>query len=116
VDLGIAGGKAIVCASSRALGRACAKARAKADCEVAINGRDREQLAATPAELHRATGAKITPVAADVAAADGQRTLSSARSCRRSPKLPGSSLRQRQPPDPAKPASRSPRRESGGPV
>ena len=40
-----------------------------------INGRDREQLAATAAELHQATGAKITPVAADVATADGQRAL-----------------------------------------
>ena len=75
MDLGIAGRKAIVCASSRGLGRACAKALAQAGCEVVINGRDREQLAATAAELHQATGAKITPVAADVATADGQRAL-----------------------------------------
>src|ERR1700749_3254083 len=75
MDLGIAGRKAIVCASSRGLGRACAKALAEAGCEVVINGRDRERLAATAAELHRATGARITPVAADVAAAEGQRAL-----------------------------------------
>ena len=75
MDLGIAGRKAIVCASSRGLGRACAKALAEAGCEVVINGRDRERLAATAAELHQATGAKVTPVAADVAAAEGQRAL-----------------------------------------
>ena len=59
MDLGIAGRKAIVCASSRGLGRACAKALAEAGCEVVINGLDRERLAATAAELHQATGAKI---------------------------------------------------------
>ncbi len=40
MDLGIAGRKAIVCASSRGLGFACAKALAEAGCEVVINGRD----------------------------------------------------------------------------
>src|SRR6516165_389199 len=75
MDLGIAGRKAIVCASSRGLGRGCAKALAEAGCEVVINGRDRERLLATAAELHQATGAKIIPVVADVATPDGQRAL-----------------------------------------
>jgi len=75
MDLGIAGRKAIVCASSRGLGRACAKALAAAGCEVVINGRDRERLAATAAELQKATGAKIIPVLADVATAEGQKAL-----------------------------------------
>ena len=75
MDLGIAGRKAIVCASSRGLGRACAKALAEAGCEVVINGRDRERLTATAAELHQATGAKIIPVTADVSSADGQKAL-----------------------------------------
>jgi 3-oxoacyl-[acyl-carrier protein] reductase len=75
MDLGIAGRKAIVCASSRGLGRACAKALAEAGCEVVINGRDRERLAATADELRQATGAKIIPVAADVASPEGQRAL-----------------------------------------
>ena len=75
MDLGIAGRKAIVCASSRGLGRACAKALAEAGCEVVINGRDRERLAATAAELRNTTGAKIIAVAADVATADGQKAL-----------------------------------------
>src|SRR5579872_2027101 len=75
MDLGIAGRKAIVCASSRGLGRACAKALAAAGCEVVINGRDRARLAATAAELGKATGAKIFPVVADVSSADGQKAL-----------------------------------------
>ena len=75
MDLGIAGRKAIVCASSRGLGRACATALAQAGCEVVINGRDRDRLAATAAELRQATGATIIPVAADVASPDGQQVL-----------------------------------------
>ena len=40
MDLGIAGRKAIVCASSRGLGRACAHGLAEAGVEVVINGLD----------------------------------------------------------------------------
>ncbi len=75
MDLGIAGRKAIVCASSRGLGRACAQRLAEAGCEVVINGRDKDHLAATAEELRKATGAKITAVAADVASAEGQKAL-----------------------------------------
>jgi 3-oxoacyl-[acyl-carrier protein] reductase len=75
MDLGIAGRKAIVCASSRGLGRACAHRLAEAGCEVVINGLDKERLAATAAELRKATGAKITAVAADVASPEGQQAL-----------------------------------------
>src|SRR5277367_3553144 len=75
MDLGIAGRKAIVCASSRGLGRACAHRLAEAGCEVVINGLDQERLNATAAELRKTTGAKIIPVAADVASPDGQKAL-----------------------------------------
>src|SRR5215471_15450652 len=75
MDLGIAGRKAIVCASSRGLGRACAQRLAEAGCEVVLNGLGRERLEAVAAEMRKATGAKIMPVAADVATADGQRAL-----------------------------------------
>lgn len=74
MDLGIAGRKAIVCASSRGLGFACAKALAEAGCEVVINGRNEAQLAAAAAELKKA-GGKVTPVTADVASAQGQKAL-----------------------------------------
>ena len=75
MDLGIAGRKAIVCASSKGLGRGCAKRLAEAGCEVVINGRNKDRLAATAAELRKATGAKIIAVAADVASPEGQKAL-----------------------------------------
>ena len=75
MDLGIAGRKAIVCASSRGLGKACARALADAGCEVVVNGRDAERLEATAEEIRKATGATITAVAADVATAEGQAAL-----------------------------------------
>jgi 3-oxoacyl-[acyl-carrier protein] reductase len=75
MDLGIAGRKAIVCASSRGLGYACAKALAEAGCEVVINGRDQSRLGAAAAELKKVSRAKITPVTADLATSDGQRAL-----------------------------------------
>src|SRR5215472_5554808 len=75
MDLGIAGRKAIVCASSRGLGYACAKALAEAGCEVVLNGRNAEKLAAAAADLKKATGAKIAAVPADVASPEGQKAL-----------------------------------------
>jgi 3-oxoacyl-[acyl-carrier protein] reductase len=78
MDLGIAGRKAIVCASSRGLGRACAHALAQAGCEVVINGLDAARLETTAEELRKATGATVTPVKADVATSEGQSALLSA--------------------------------------
>src|SRR6202163_1369263 len=75
MDLGIAQRKAIVCASSRGLGRACAQALAAAGCEVVINGRDGNALDTTAAELRRATGAKVIAVQGDVATPAGQAAL-----------------------------------------
>jgi 3-oxoacyl-[acyl-carrier protein] reductase len=75
MDLGIAGRKAIVCASSRGLGRACAFALAEAECEVVINGRDAARLEATAAEIRAATGAKVVAVVADVGTPEGQAQL-----------------------------------------
>ena len=75
MDLGIAGRKAIVCASSKGLGRACAEKLAEAKCEVVVNGRDRDSAEATAADIRKATGAKVIAVAADVASPDGQAAL-----------------------------------------
>jgi 3-oxoacyl-[acyl-carrier protein] reductase len=75
MDLGIAGRRALVCASSRGLGRACALALAQAKCEVVINGRDGSVLEQTAKELRRASGAHIRAVQADVATAEGQAAL-----------------------------------------
>ena len=75
MDLGIAGRRAIICASSRGLGKACARSLAEAGCEVVINGRDGNKLEAAAAEIAKATGAKVTAVAADVATPEGQKAL-----------------------------------------
>ena len=75
MDLGIKGRKAIVCASSRGLGKACAMELARAGCDVVVNGRDEKTLAATAAEISKATGAKVIPVAADVGTPEGQAKL-----------------------------------------
>ena len=66
MNLGIAGRKAIVCASSRGLGRACARSLAREGVAVVINGRDPATLEKTAAELREETGAQVTPVAADL--------------------------------------------------
>ena len=47
MDLGIEGKQAIVCASSRGLGRACAISLARNGVSVVINGREEDALAAT---------------------------------------------------------------------
>src|SRR6202521_2927771 len=75
MDLGIADRKAIVCASSKGLGRACATSLAQAGCEVVINGRNRDAVEAAAVDIRKATGAKIVAVAADVATPDGQKAL-----------------------------------------
>jgi 3-oxoacyl-[acyl-carrier protein] reductase len=75
MDLGIAGRRAIVCASSRGLGYACAKALAQAGCEVVINGLDPARLADAAAALRTATGSKVDAVQADIATPEGQAAL-----------------------------------------
>jgi 3-oxoacyl-[acyl-carrier protein] reductase len=75
MDLGIAGRRAIVCASSRGLGRACAMRLAEAGCEVVVNGLDPKRLEATADDIRKKTGAKVTAVAANVATPEGQAAL-----------------------------------------
>jgi 3-oxoacyl-[acyl-carrier protein] reductase len=65
MDLGIAGRKAIVCASSKGLGKACAMALAEAGCAIFVNGRDAKLLEATAQEI-RGTGVAVTAIAGDI--------------------------------------------------
>lgn len=74
MDLGIAGRRAIVCASSRGLGRACAEALAQAGCYVVINGRTGEAVDAAVVALRR-NGASVDGVVADVSDPAGQQAL-----------------------------------------
>jgi 3-oxoacyl-[acyl-carrier protein] reductase len=75
MDLGIRGRKAIVCASSRGLGKACALALASDGVDVVVNGRDEAVLQATAQEIRDATGVKVAAVAADVSTPEGQAAL-----------------------------------------
>ncbi|WP_020177918.1 SDR family oxidoreductase [Methylopila sp. M107] len=78
MDLGIAGRTAIVCASSKGLGRGCAEALAAEGCRVVINGRDGARLDTVAAEIRERTGAEVIAVAGDVATREGQDALLSA--------------------------------------
>ena len=75
MDLGISGRKAIVCGSSRGLGRACAISLARAGCTVIVNGIDAARLQTSASEIARITNGQIVPVAADVTTRDGQDRL-----------------------------------------
>ncbi len=75
MDLGIGGRRAIVCASSRGLGKACALALAREGCEVFINGRDETRLAGTAHDIERATGRRPTAVVADINTQAGRAAL-----------------------------------------
>ena len=75
MELGIAGRKAIVCASSRGLGRACAMALAKNGVDVVLNGRNEAVLNATADEVRSAANVSVTPVIADVSTPEGQAEL-----------------------------------------
>ncbi|MGK6323420.1 SDR family oxidoreductase [Sphingomonas sp. DT-51] len=67
MQLGIEGRRAIVCASSQGLGRACAEALAAAGCELVLNGRAPAALEATAAAIRTAHGVTVKSVAGDIA-------------------------------------------------
>lgn len=66
MDLGIAGRRAIVCASSRGLGFACAESLAREGVAVTINGRDDAALAEARDALQRAFNTDVRAVAGDI--------------------------------------------------
>lgn len=66
MDLGIGGKKAIVCAASQGLGRACAEALAEAGVDLVINARSAETLQATADAISGKYGVRVTPVAGDI--------------------------------------------------
>lgn len=79
MDLGIRGRRAIVCGSSRGLGKACALALAEAGVSIVINGRDPARLEAAAKEIRRTTGnVEVKTVAADISTSEGQAALLSA--------------------------------------
>ena len=70
--MGISGKKAVICASSKGLGRGCAEALAAEGVNLVINGRNPEVLEVTAAEIRAAYGVDVRTVACDVTTAEGQ--------------------------------------------
>ena len=75
MDLGISGKTALVCASSKGLGRGCAEALAAAGVNLVLNARGADALEATAAGIRARFGVQVTTVAADVATEEGRARL-----------------------------------------
>jgi 3-oxoacyl-[acyl-carrier protein] reductase len=75
MDLGISGKRALVCASSKGLGRGCAESLAQAGVNLVLNGRTADTLNATADHIRDTYGVQVDVVLADVATADGQAAL-----------------------------------------
>ena len=74
MDLGIAGRKALVCAASKGLGRGCALALAREGVDVTIVARTSGPLEDAARDIAEQTGARVTPVAADIVTDAGRAT------------------------------------------
>lgn len=66
MDLGLQGRRALVCASSRGLGFACAAALAAEGVDVTINGRDAARLEAARERIAAASGRAVRAIVADL--------------------------------------------------
>ncbi|WP_407492684.1 SDR family NAD(P)-dependent oxidoreductase [Pseudooceanicola sp. MF1-13] len=72
MDLGISGKRAIVCASSKGLGRGCAMALAAAGVDLVVNARGAEALEKTAQDIRDRYNVNVTAVAADITTDDGR--------------------------------------------
>lgn len=75
MDLGIRGRKALVCASSKGLGFACASSLAREGCDVWVNGRNVVRLERAAESLTRQYQVNVTPVVADLNTQNGRQAL-----------------------------------------
>lgn len=72
MDLGIRGRKAIVCAASKGLGKACAVSLAREGVDVTIVARTAGPLEATAQEIRDLTGVQVTTIAVDITSEAGR--------------------------------------------
>ena len=72
MDLGIQGRRALVCASSKGLGKGCAEALAGEGVDLILNARGAESLEATAADIRSTYGVSVVAVAADITTEAGQ--------------------------------------------
>ena len=75
MDLGISGRKAIVCGSSRGLGKACALALAREGVDVVVAARTEAELRQAADEIRAAGSAGVDAVVADVTTDGGRDSL-----------------------------------------
>lgn len=75
MDLGLTGKRALVCASSKGLGKGCAMALAEAGVDLVLNARGAAALEATAEEIRDLYGVNVTTVVTDVTTSDGQALL-----------------------------------------
>ncbi|MGA7272996.1 MAG: SDR family oxidoreductase [Acidimicrobiia bacterium] len=75
MDLGISGKKALLTASSRGLGKACAIALAAEGVNVVINGRDEATLEASAEEIRHRFDVEVLGVPADINSDQGRQSL-----------------------------------------
>src|SRR5262249_37169916 len=72
METGLKGKRALVCAASKGLGRACAMALAREGVAVTITARTAETLERTAGEIRAATGVTVTTVTGDIATEAGR--------------------------------------------
>lgn len=72
MDLGIGGKRALVCASSKGLGRGCAEALAEAGVDLVMNARGADALEATAAGIRAKSGVDVVAVAGDITTEAGR--------------------------------------------
>lgn len=72
MELGLKGKNALICASSRGLGKGCAKALAAEGVNVWLNGRDSNTLDTAVAEIREIAGGSINAIACDITTEAGR--------------------------------------------
>ena len=76
MDLGIQGKSAIICASSRGLGKACANSLAANGVNIFLNGREQKALSETASTISKKfSNINIQAVCADVSTEEGRQAL-----------------------------------------
>ena len=75
MDLGIRGKRALVCASSKGLGKGCAMALAEAGVDLVMNARGSDVLEASAEAIRLAYEVDVVTVATDVTTEEGQARL-----------------------------------------
>ncbi len=72
MDLGLQGKAALVCASSKGLGRGCAQALAREGADLVLVARSADTLATTAQAIRDETGVTVVEIAADITTTEGR--------------------------------------------